>query len=98
MIKLSSGNIIRKIEDKKEQIRMYGVKKIGLFGSFLKKRQNKKSDLDILVDFKKPGFNEYMELKFMLEKLFGRKVDLVITKNLKPALKYVREEAVYAKL
>jgi len=37
-----------------------------------------------------------MELKFLLERLFRRKVDLVVEDSLKPALRYVKKEAVYA--
>ena len=95
---LNSKQIMKKIESAKESVKKYGVKKIGLFGSFLKKKQHKKSDIDILVEFDNPKFNEYMELKFMLEKLFRKKVDLVMIKNIKPALSYVKKEAIYAKL
>jgi hypothetical protein len=48
------------------------------------------------VEFSNPTFDNYIELKFFLEKLFRRKVDLVMEDNLKPALSYVKEEAVYA--
>ena len=42
--------------------------------------QNNKSDIDVLVEFNKleKSFDNYMELKFYLEKLFHRRVDLVI--------------------
>lgn len=73
------------------------MKKIGLFGSFLKGKQNKKSDVDIIVKFDKATFDNYMDLKFLLEKLFRKKVDLVTEKSLKPALKYVKKEAIYVK-
>ena len=81
----------------KDELNKYEVKKIGLFGSFLKGNQHKKSDLDFLVVFNKTTFDNYMELKFLLEKLFKKKVDLVIEEDLKPALKYMKEEALYAK-
>ena len=71
--------------------------KIGLFGSYLKRTTHKKSDIDFLVLFNEPNFDNYIELKFMLEKLFQKKVDPVIEENLKPSLKYVKEEALYAK-
>ncbi|GEM_PF-566551 len=95
--KLTKKDILRIIELHNEEIRFYGVKKIGLFGSYLKGKQKKGSDIDILVEFENPTFDNYMELKFFLEKLFGRKVDLVIEESLKPALNYVKKEAVYAK-
>ena len=94
---LTPQTIIRTLEEQKSVLRKYGVKKIGLFGSFLKRTTHKKSDIDLLVRFDEPTFDKYMELKFMLEKLFHRKVDLVIEGSLKPSLRYVKEEALYAK-
>jgi len=37
-----------------------------------------------------------MDLKFLLEKMFGKRVDLVSEDSLKPALRYVKKEALYA--
>lgn len=67
----------------------YGVKKIGVFGSFARGEGRKDSDIDVLVEFKHgfETFDNYMELKFFLEDLFGRKVDLVTIEALKPQLK-----------
>lgn len=89
--------IIKRIEKKRDIFEKYGVRKIGLFGSFAKKKQRNGSDLDFLVVLENPTFDNYMELKFTLEKMFHKKVDLVIEENLKPALRYVKEEALYAK-
>ena len=95
--KLTAKKIIRTIENNKDYLNKYGVKKIGLFGSFLKGNQNRKSDIDFIVKFDKATFDNYMDLKFLLEKLFHKKVDLVTEKSLKPALRYVKKEAMYAK-
>lgn len=95
---LNAKKIINKIENKKEAIRKIGVKKIGLFGSFAKGKQNKKSDVDILVQFEKVSFDNYFLLKELLEKLFGKKIDLVIERDLRPELNYVKKEAEYAKI
>ena len=75
----------------------FKVKKIGVFGSCLKKEQNKKSDIDVLVEFSEPvGLFEFMDLEEYLEKLLGTKVDLVSKKALKPRIgKYILEEVVY---
>ena len=91
--KLTSKEIIEEIETRKKDISEYGVKKIGLFGSFLKGNDKPKSDVDIIV-----SFYNYMELKFLLEKLFRKKVDLVIEKDLRSELNYVKKEAEYARL
>ncbi len=95
-MKLTEKEIIKCIETKKDELRKFGVKRIGLFGSYLKGKAKKTSDIDFLVVFDKPTFDKYMELKFMLEKLLHKKVDLVMEDNLKPALQYVRQEAKYA--
>ncbi|MBI2675927.1 MAG: nucleotidyltransferase family protein [Candidatus Aenigmarchaeota archaeon] len=92
----TSENILKSIEKHRKDIRSYGVKRIGLFGSHLKGTSHKKSDLDLLVTFYQPTFDNYMGLKFFLERLFRRKVDLVIEESLKPAFRYVKKEAMYA--
>ena len=91
--KLNAKLIIKKIEDNRNNLRKYGVIKIGLFGSFLRNEQNKKSDIDFLVSFDKDTFDNYMDLKFFLEELFRKRIDLVTEKS----LKHVKEEAIYAK-
>ena len=95
--KLTAKSIIKKIEENRNNLRKYGVNKIGLFGSFLNNKQNKRSDIDFLVSFDKNTFDNYMDTKFFLERLFKKKIDLVIEENLKHSLEYVKEEAVYAK-
>jgi len=95
---LTSKKIIQEIEKNSKDIRKFGVKKIGLFGSFLKENNKKKNDVDIIVSFDNVSFDNYMELKFLLEKLFRKKVDLVIEKNLRPELNYVKKEVSYARL
>lgn len=96
--KLTAKKIIKIIESHKVDLNKYNVKKIGLFGSFSKGKYGNKSDIDILVDFNKIKFDNYMDLKFLLEKLFKRKVDLVMMNNIKPALRYVKKEAIYARI
>ncbi|MCK5149827.1 nucleotidyltransferase domain-containing protein [Candidatus Pacearchaeota archaeon] len=96
--KLNSKKILKEIENKKPQLKEKGVKKIGIFGSYAKDKQKKKSDVDILVVLENPTFDSYMDLKFLLEKLFRKKVDLVMEESLKPELEYVKKEAKYARL
>lgn len=86
---LTSKAIMQELEENKEAIKEFGVKRIGLFGSYLRGEQKKTSDIDILVEFEegKKTFDNYMGLKFFLEELFGCKVDLVIFDAIKPYLK-----------
>lgn len=91
--------ILTKIRKHSDELKAYGVKKVGLFGSFARPSQNAKSDIDILVEFDHGGktFDNYMDLKFFLEKMFHRKVDLVIKGALKARIKNrVLSEVKYA--
>jgi uncharacterized protein len=67
----------------------FGVKRIALFGSYARGEQKDTSDIDVLVEFMEDAvtFDNYMDLKFSLEDLFHKKVDLVIFEDIKPALK-----------
>jgi hypothetical protein len=96
---LNKKNIIRSIHDNIVQIKGYGIKRIGIFGSFARSSQNNKSDIDVLVEFypEEKSFDNYMELKFFLEKLLRRKVDLVIKDAIKPRIKrYILDGVLYA--
>jgi hypothetical protein len=75
----------------------YGVKGIGIFGSYVKEEQKETSDVDILVEFEKPlGLLEFVGLKNYLSDLLGVNVDLVMRKALKPSIgKRVLGEVVY---
>ena len=80
--------IIKKIlKQHNALLKRYTVKKIGLFGSFVRKTQTKRSDVDFLVELEEPTFDNFMELAFSLEKLLGKKVDLVTNGSLSP---YIR--------
>ena len=75
----------------------FKVKEIGIFGSYLKSEQTKKSDLDILVEFESPiDFFDYLGLEEYLTDLLGIKVDLVMKKALKPNIgKNILKEVIY---
>ena len=63
--------------------------------------QNKSSDIDIIVEFEegKKNFDNFINIAFLLEKLFGRDVDILtpesINKHLKP---YIMREAIYEEI
>ena len=98
MVKLDKSIIVSGMEKNADDIRKFGVKRIGLFGSFLGRKQTSKSDVDILVTFDNVTFRRYIGLLQYLEKLFNKKVDLVNEKFLREELNYVKDEAVYARL
>jgi len=70
------------------------VCRIGLFGSFARKNAGPESDVDILVELKEPTFDHYMDLKFYLEELLQRQVDLVLHDAIKRRLKTIIEQEV----
>ena len=54
------------------------------------------SDIDILVEFEKPTYDNFIDLVFFLEELIGKKVDLVTSKGLSPYLSsVVRKEVIW---
>ncbi len=74
----------------------FGVTSLALFGSFARGTATDSSDIDILVRFDGPATSKsYFGVQFYLEDLFGRPVDLVTDKALRPRFRpYVEREAV----
>ena len=69
---------------RQELAERFGVLSIALFGSMARNEAGPDSDVDVLVEFSEtPGLTEYMRLKFWLEDLLGRQVDLVMKGALK---------------
>ncbi|WP_029521260.1 nucleotidyltransferase family protein [Persephonella sp. IF05-L8] len=81
---------------KKELEDKYYVTNIALFGSYAKGSQTLESDIDILVEFKKPiTLIHFIKLENYLSDLLGAKVDLVMKNSLKPYIKkQVLKEAI----
>ena len=77
----------------------YGVLDLALFGSTSHNTADEQSDIDILVRFDGPATSHrYFGLLFYLEDLFGRPVDLVTDKALRPELRpYVEKEAIHVR-
>lgn len=74
----------------------FAVNSIGLFGSYARNDFHAKSDIDILVTFSEPTFDHYMDLKFYLEDLFKRPVDIVLEETIKKRLeKTILQETLY---
>ncbi|MBI3127811.1 MAG: nucleotidyltransferase family protein [Candidatus Tectomicrobia bacterium] len=78
---------MKALEPRRAELRRLGVKRLALFGSSVRGDAEEKSDLDFLVELDPKSFDAYMDVKFFLEDLFGRKVDLVLADALKPRLR-----------
>ena len=88
--------ILAILQQNRETIRSYGVRRLGLFGSYARGEASKASDLDFVVEFETKSFDAYMNLKEFLEGLFGRRVNLVLADAIKPRLRAtILEEAVH---
>lgn len=87
MVTANRDEVVKVLKSKRAAYKKYGVKSLALFGSAARNRLRKRSDVDILVQFTKPTWANYIGLKFYLEDLLGREVDLVTPKGLKPAIR-----------
>lgn len=60
-------------------IKSFGVKRLGLFGSFVRNQQKENSDVDLLVEFEdgKKTFKNLVHLNYYLQELVRRKIQLV---------------------
>ena len=93
----TKDEILNVIRDNQAAIKQFGVKKLGLFGSFSRGDNTSKSDLDFIVEFDKKSFDAYMGLKEFLENLFDCPVDFVLTNAIKPRLRTrILKEEVHA--
>jgi len=90
---------IKKVLQKhREEFReQYGLKEIGIFGSYVKGEQKEKSDIDMLIELEKPiGFVRFMKLENALSQLLGVRVEMVTRKALKPHIgKRILQEVKY---
>ncbi|MFQ5432897.1 MAG: nucleotidyltransferase family protein [Nitrospinota bacterium] len=84
----SKDKIIAILKADREKVKSFGVKKLSLFGSVARGEADADSDVDVLVEFEGSAtYDRYINLKFHLEELLERKVDLVTAKSLKPRVK-----------
>lgn len=76
---------------------VYGIKRIGIFGSTARNEQTEDSDIDICVEMEKPDLFYMVHIKDDLQTLFGKAVDIVrLRKNMNPMLlKQIEKDGVY---
>lgn len=95
---LSRNDIINLIKAEKPFLKEnFGVVRIGIFGSYAKNRQTIDSDIDLLVEFKEPGFDWIAGLNIYLEKKFGRKIENIRKRALKTSkfFERIEQEVIY---
>jgi len=91
--------VLKKITVAAPAIRtQFGVTKIGIFGSFARGEQTKKSDVDVLVDFAQgyATLHNFVGLADYLEALFRRKVDLLTESSLSNLIRpYIEQDVIW---
>jgi predicted nucleotidyltransferase len=89
---LRREEVIAVLRGRVQDLRRFGVRSLELFGSLARDEAHAASDVDVLVEFDDgPTFDQFMDLKFFLEDLLARRVDLVTRAALKPRMRPVVE-------
>lgn len=98
---LTRQNILQTIGLHRERLTSLGVRRLGLFGSFVRDESDAGSDIDLLVEFDadQKTFDHFMDVSFLLEDLFQRRVELVTIESLSPYIgPHILKEAEYVDL
>lgn len=90
--------IIQILQKHQDQVRALGVKRLGLFGSFVRGEALPESDVDFWVEFEpdQKTFDNFMSLVFLLEEALQRPVELVTPESVSPYIRpYIESELEY---
>lgn len=82
--------IVLPIDLIREVCQRHRVRELSIFGSVLREDFRPDSDLDVIVEFQpdaRVGFIEFGKLEQELEQLFGRTVDLITKRSVRPELR-----------
>ena len=100
MIK-TKQDILDVLDQNRAHLRALGVRRIGLFGSFVRGEQSPDSDIDLLVEIdpERKTFDTFMELSLFLEQVLQHRIELVTVESLSPYLgPHILREVEYAPL
>ncbi len=86
---LTKDQIMRKLQQNREKIRSFGVKRLTLFGSYAAGTAKNTSDIDFLVEFAPARglYDDYTGLLSLLFNMFDKRVDLVKTTLIREELR-----------
>ena len=75
--------ILKTLKANKLKLSKFGIRNVGLFGSYLRNEQSSESDIDLLIDFEpeKENFDNFMVAYDLFEKIFKNEKIEVVTKN-----------------
>lgn len=95
---MSKDSILKVLGDNKLKMNQFGVKRIGVFGSYARGEQTVDSDIDLLVEFEqgKKSYRNLLKLYEFAEDLFKKKVDVVTVESLSKHIgPYIKKEVIY---
>ena len=96
-VALTREDVLATLDLHAQELRRLGARSLALFGSVARGEGSGASDVDILVELQPKTFDSYMDVKLFLEKVLGRRVDLVPANAIKPRLRpAILAEAVHA--
>jgi uncharacterized protein len=94
--RLTRASILKMLNEHEPMLRRYSVKRIGLFGSYVRNRPRRGSDVDFLVEFVTPTYDNFYDLSISLERLLRRRIELVTDRSLSPHLRpFVEKEVAW---
>jgi len=80
-------HILTTLKSNKNRLKEFGIRNVGLFGSYGRNEQSDKSDIDLLIDFEpeEENFDNLMAVYDFFEKIFkNEKVEVVTMNGLSP--------------
>ena len=83
----TADTILSFLEDHRDTLRAMGVKRIGLFGSFVRNEQREDSDVDLLFSMDTFTWTRWMDVWNFIEDGLGLKIDLVPEKDLREEIR-----------
>jgi len=80
---ITKESILTKLKSNKSELSKFGIRNVGLFGSYVRNEQSAQSDIDLLIDFEpdKENFDNYMAVCDIFEDLFKNERLEIVTKN-----------------
>lgn len=90
--------LIERIIASQQPLRAYGIKQLGIFGSFARDEAKENSDVDFFIDFdiEYKTLKNFVRLSRYLQDLTGRKVEIVTPQSLNKYIgKYITQEVEY---
>lgn len=93
--------IIDLLKQNSDRLGQFGIKRVGVFGSFISGNQTEDSDVDLLVEFNKgqKNFQNFMGTANFTEAILGRSVDLLTPESISPYIApYIEKEIEYVQI